>query len=182
MKRKKSRFWSFVLSFLPGCTEMYMGFMKTGISLMALFWGLVAIGTILNIGEVMYLTLIVWFYGFFHANNLAGLSQSEIEAMPDDYLFHVDALCGTGEKLTGSYRKIVSIILVVLGAGLCIRGVFGMMRGILPQVIIDMYYVICDYLPQLIVGVGIIAIGLTMIKGKKQELLEEFDYGRKEDN
>ncbi|MBQ2800619.1 MAG: hypothetical protein IJF03_04450 [Lachnospiraceae bacterium] len=182
MKRKKSRFWSFVLSFLPGCTEMYMGFMKTGISLMALFWGLVAIGTILNIGEVMYLTLIVWFYGFFHANNLAGLSQSEIEAMPDDYLFNVDGLCGTGEKLTGSYRKIVSIVLVVLGAGLCIRGVFGMMRGILPQVIIDMYYVICDYLPQLIVGVGIIAIGLTMIKGKKQELLEEFDYGRKEDN
>ena len=182
MKRKKSRFWSFVLSFLPGCTEMYMGFMKTGISLMALFWGLVAIGTILNIGEVMYLTLIVWFYGFFHANNLAGLSQSEIEAMPDDYLFNVDGLCGNGEKLTGSYRKIVSIVLVVLGAGLCIRGVFGMMRGILPQVIIDMYYVICDYLPQLIVGVGIIAIGLTMIKGKKQELLEEFDYGRKEDN
>lgn len=182
MKRKKSRFWSFVLSFLPGCTEMYMGFMKTGISLMALFWGLIAIGTILNIGEVMYLTLIVWFYGFFHANNLAGLSQSEIEAMPDDYLFNVDGLCGTGEKLTGNYRKIVSIVLVVLGAGLCIRGVFGMMRGILPQVIIDMYYVICDYLPQLIVGVGIIAIGLTMIKGKKQELLEEFDYGRKEDN
>jgi hypothetical protein len=161
---------------------MYMGFMKTGISLMVLFWGLIAMGTILNIGEVMYLTLIVWFYGFFHANNLAGLSQSEIETMPDDYLFQVDGLCGAGEKLTGSYRKIVSIVLIVLGAGLCIRGVFGMLREILPQVIIDMYYIICDYLPQMIVGVGIIAIGLTMIKGKKQELLEEFDYGRKEDN
>ena len=130
----------------------------------------------------MFLTLIVWFYGFFHANNLAGLSQSEIEMMPDEYLFHVDGLCGAGEKLTGSYRKIVSIVLIVLGSALCIRGVFGMLSGILPEFIMEMYYVLCDYLPQLIVGVGIIAIGLTMIKGKKQELLEEFDYGRKEDN
>lgn len=182
MKRKKSRFWSFCLSFLPGCSEMYMGFMKTGISLMALFWGLIAIATVLGIGEVMFLTLIVWFYGFFHANNLAGLSQAEIESMPDEYLFQLDGFCGAGEKLTGSYRKIVSIVLIVLGAGLSIRGIFGMMRGILPRIIVEMYYVICDYLPQLIVGVGIIAIGLTMIKGKKQELLEEFDYGRKEDN
>lgn len=182
MKRKKSRFWSFCLSFLPGCAEMYMGFMKKGISLMTLFWGAIAIATVLNIGEVMFLTLIVWFYGFFHANNLAGLTQAEIEAIPDDYLFHADSLWGAGEKLTGSYRKIVSIVLIVLGAGLLIRGIFGMMRGILPQVVVNMYYVICDYLPQMIVGVGIIAIGLTMIKGKKQELLEEFDYGRKEDD
>ena len=182
MKRKKSRFLSFLLSFLPGCTEMYMGFMKTGISLMAMFWGLIAIATLLNIGEIMFLVLIVWFYGFFHANNLAGLAQSEIEMLQDDYLFHVNSLGSVGEKLSGSYRKIVSIVLIVLGCILCIRGIFGIIRGILPHVIIEMYYMIGDYLPQLIVGVGIVAIGLTMIKGKKQELLEEFDYGREEDN
>ncbi len=182
MKRKKSRFWSFVLSFLPGCAEMYMGFMKTGISLMAMFWGLIAVATVLNIGEVMFIALIVWFYGFFHANNMAGLAQSELEMMKDDYLFHVEGLCGAGEKLTGSYRKIVSVVLIVLGCVLCIRGVFGMLRNFLPKVVIQMYYVLGDYLPQVIVGVGIVAIGLTMIKGKKQELLEEFDYGRKEND
>ncbi len=182
MKRKKSRFWSFVCSFLPGCAEMYMGFMKMGISLMALFWGLIALASVLNIGEITFLVVLVWFYGFFHANNLAGLSHAEIEMLQDDYLFHVEGLSNTGEKLTGSYRRIVSVVLIVLGCVLCIRGVFGMLRRFLPEVIINMYYALGDYLPQVIVGIGIVAVGLTMIKGKKQELLEEFDYGRKEDN
>lgn len=182
MKRRKSRFWSFVLSFLPGCTEMYMGFMKTGISLMAMFWGAIALASMLNIGELVFLTLMVWFYGFFHANNLAGLSQAEIDMLEDDYVIHVEGLYDTGRSLSQSYRKIVSLILIILGSVLCIRSIFGLVQRFLPEIIVKMYWAIGAYLPQMIVGVGIIAIGLTMIKGKKQELLEGYDYGREEDN
>ena len=37
--RKKQIFGRFALSFLPGCAEMYMGFMKMGLSLMTVFLG-----------------------------------------------------------------------------------------------------------------------------------------------
>ena len=40
--KKKSRFLSFCFSFLPGAAEMYMGFMKTGMSLMLVFFLLIA--------------------------------------------------------------------------------------------------------------------------------------------
>lgn len=180
MKRKKSRFWSFCFSFLPGAAEMYMGFMKTGLSLMGIFFGITAIAVMLNIGEIMFLTVIAWFYAFFHANNLAGLSQAELECVEDKFLFHVEGLSQAGSNLTGSYRKIVALVLVVLGGVLCIKGCFGIIGRFLPEVIRDIYYTILSYLPQVIVGVGIVAMGMTMIKGKKKELLEEFEDGRDE--
>ena len=37
MKKKKNRFLLFCFSFLPGAGEMYLGFMKTGISLLSIF-------------------------------------------------------------------------------------------------------------------------------------------------
>ena len=39
MTKKKSGFWTFIFSLLPGAAEMYMGFMKMGVSLMGLFFG-----------------------------------------------------------------------------------------------------------------------------------------------
>ena len=37
MTHKKSSFWRFLFSLIPGAGEMYMGFLKMGTSLMALF-------------------------------------------------------------------------------------------------------------------------------------------------
>lgn len=37
MRKKKNAFMTFVFSFIPGCAEMYWGFMKNGVSLLALF-------------------------------------------------------------------------------------------------------------------------------------------------
>lgn len=181
MKKKKSRFLSFCFSLLPGCAEMYMGFMKSGISLLVLFWGTIAISAILNIGEIMFITLIVWFYGFFHGNNLAGLSQEELNMQEDSYLFGFDDIKEKSAALSHSYRKIISYVLIFFGIVLCIRSFFGMLREILPDIIIRIYDIIGYYTPQFIVGIGIIAIGVTMIRGKKQELLEEHDYGREKD-
>ena len=38
MSRKKSKGWTFICSLLPGAGEMYMGFMKQGVSIMGLFF------------------------------------------------------------------------------------------------------------------------------------------------
>ena len=42
-QQKKGKFLTFMFSFIPGAAEMYMGFMKMGVSLMALFFLCVAI-------------------------------------------------------------------------------------------------------------------------------------------
>ena len=36
--KKKNKFFTFLCSFLPGAAEMYMGFMKMGISLLVVFF------------------------------------------------------------------------------------------------------------------------------------------------
>ena len=41
MTKKKSGFLAFCFSLLPGAGEMYMGFMKHGVGIMALFWLLI---------------------------------------------------------------------------------------------------------------------------------------------
>lgn len=37
MTRKKRGFWTFCFSLIPGAGEMYLGFMKRGLSMMCLF-------------------------------------------------------------------------------------------------------------------------------------------------
>ena len=48
MTNKKNRLITFFVSLIPGAGEMYLGFYKTGVSIMSLFWGTIALfGTLL---------------------------------------------------------------------------------------------------------------------------------------
>ena len=49
MPTQKRGFWLFIFSLIPGAGEMYMGFFKQGISIMTLFWGIVAISGRMNL-------------------------------------------------------------------------------------------------------------------------------------
>lgn len=173
MKKKKSRFWSFWLSFVPGCVEMYMGFLKRGVSMFALFVGIIAVATFLNIGELMFIDVIVWVYAFFSARNLVHLEDSEIAMLQDDYLFHVDEMGSLRSKLAGKYRGIVAILLILFGSVMLLRVMYRMLEGLLPNIVISFLWSLSYYLPQLVIGVGIVALGMWLIRGKKQELLED---------
>ena len=64
--KKKSKFVTFCFSLLPGAAEMYMGFMKMGVSLMSLFFLIIMLGMLMNQGIIVMAGIVVWFYGFFH--------------------------------------------------------------------------------------------------------------------
>ena len=68
---------------------MYMGFMKMGLSLMSMFFGIIVAASIFELGPLAVLAVIAWFYSFFHVHNLAGLSDEEFYAVEDEYLFHL---------------------------------------------------------------------------------------------
>ena len=77
---KKSRLFSLLCACWPGAGEMYLGFYKTGASVMTLFLGGVALGASL-FPPLFYLTPVVWFFSFFHTNNLNTMADEEFYAL-----------------------------------------------------------------------------------------------------
>ena len=50
MTNKKNAFWRFIFSLMPGAGEMYMGFLKMGVSIMGLFLLIAFIASSLGLG------------------------------------------------------------------------------------------------------------------------------------
>jgi hypothetical protein len=169
MIRKKNNFFTFIFSLLPGAGQMYLGFMKRGLSLMACFFFVILIGAWLNIGPFLLLLPLVWFYSFFDTHNLRSMPDDEFYAMEDNYLFLSDLPKDKIILLQGKYRNIVAIALIILGFSILWNNIYEIFQRLLPIYLIRVGY----YLPQFVVGVAIILLGAYLIRGKKIELTRE---------
>lgn len=172
MISKKNAFWRVICSLLPGAGEMYMGFMKMGLSLMTLFFSIVMVASIIEIGPLMLIGAIVWFFSFFHVHNLAGMPDEEFYALEDKYLFDV----GEGlfpNHMTQTCRNTIAAVLIITGIVLTLRGMGSMLIDFLPDEVYWLYHALLNRIPQLAVGIAIIVLGVHMIQGKKQQLDEE---------
>lgn len=170
MTQKKSKFWTFLFSFIPGAGEMYMGFMKMGLSLMGMFMLIIAVSTLLEFGALMFVAAIAWFYSFFHVHNVASLPDEEFYALEDNYLFNFIESEQQGKALIQTYRQVIAIALIVVGVVMSWQGFFRMLSQYIPE---SLYYIIRDIgyrIPQIVVGLAIIVLGVKMISGKKQQL------------
>lgn len=174
MTRKKNGFLTFIFSFLPGAGEMYMGFFKQGISIMTVFFMLIAISSWMNIGPLMYVLPVLWFYSFFHAHNLHSLPDDEFYAVEDKYLF--DFQDDTFKTLLsgGKGRMIIAVGLILIG----ISALWNIFMDILTRgleylgIEVGWLYEVTYKLPQCAIAVAIIILGIYLIKGKKKKLEE----------
>jgi putative Mn2+ efflux pump MntP len=178
---KKSRFVSFCLSLIPGAAQMYMGFMKMGLSILVVFFAVIAVADMLNLSLLAYLAIIIWIYSFFHANNLASLDDDEFARIEDNFIFGADELAKTrisAEK----YRKYLGIGLIVFGImllwNITLRWVFPYMADFLPDYLSNIFWRFRNLVPQLVVGIVVIGIGMKMLRGKQKNLPD--DEQRKE--
>lgn len=173
--KKKSRFLTFCFSLLPGAGEMYMGFMKAGVSLMLLFVFAIMIPVFLRLDELVVLAVVVWFYSFFHANHLASLNDEEFAKVEDQYLYGLDTLSG-GKDFVAKYRKWVAVILILVGSLLLWNSVMDLLRDLLrntlPSVIYNVLNKVGYFIPRVLAAVLIIVAGGKMIGGRKQQLAE----------
>ncbi|MGN1180267.1 MAG: hypothetical protein ACI4SD_03550 [Suilimivivens sp.] len=167
--KKKSKFLTFCFSLIPGAGEMYMGFMRMGVSLMLLFILSLLIPSVLRLDSFTVVAIVVWFYGFFHANHLVSLSDEEFDGVKDEYLLGVGALA-EGRDFVAKYHKWVAGILIVAGVLLLWNTFTDIAYRFLPQVISDTMRVIGNYAPRILVAVAIIFIGVKMIQGRKEQL------------
>jgi len=173
--KKKNRFLTFCFSMLPGAAEMYMGFMKTGLSLMSLFFLIIAVTSIFNGGILAAFVIVVWCYGFFHANHLAGLTDEEFAEIKDEYLFGMNTFTD-GKNFVNKYQKWIAVFLIFAGVCFLWDSAANMIYDIVPEnyrIIATVMWRIGDYIPKLLAGVAVIVIGIRLICGKKAQLSEE---------
>ena len=164
MRRKKSKFLTFIFSLLPGAGEMYMGFMKMGVSLMAEFFGIIFLATVTEVSQLLLIDIILWFYAFFHVHSIAGASDEEFSRLEDKYLIPLyESNPGRQSKMM---RRFCSSVLIVLGAFMLWNMGIKMLGSIL-------YLPGVEYVPKVLVAVGLIVLGIVMIQGKKEALDQE---------
>lgn len=67
---------------------MYMGFMKSGFSLMLVFFTVLIIPTLISLPTLfMIFALLVWFFSFFHARNLISCPDEEFDKQEDKFIW-----------------------------------------------------------------------------------------------
>ena len=144
MVSKKNGFFRFLWSFIPGAGEMYMGFMKQGVTLMAVFAGIIAVAIAMNMVFFFFPLPIIWFYSFFHVHNLASMSDEDFYAQEDNPLFDWK-----------DYNLAVDIV-------------WDFLRILnFPW---RLWNQITYCVPQLVVSLLMIYFGVYLIRGKKKEL------------
>ena len=171
-QQKNSKFFTFMFSFIPGAAEMYMGFMKQGVSLMAIF--VVSVGGMGCVNGLEYFfipaAILIWFYGFFHARNLAALPQENFDAQEDCFIWEGFLEEKNFKISSPTIRKWVAGILMVLGIVLLWDNFSTIIYELIPNRYWNVVYPIMNRVPQVVIAVLIITIGFKLMAGKKEEL------------
>ena len=177
--RKKNNFLTFLFSFIPGAAEMYMGYMKNGVSLLAAFFvPLMITGMFYSRDYLGFVSVIVYVFGFFHARNIATAPDEEFEAFEDKYFWEEF----TDRRIINIPNKTVkkwsAIILIFLG----VSGIWGIISENIMEAFsllnmsegfYSMAETIIDTIPSLAFSILVIVAGVMLIRGKKKELVEE---------
>jgi hypothetical protein len=179
MIRKKSSFLTFCFSFLPGAGQMYMGFMKRGVSLMSAFFLLIFLSSWLHLGPLMFAIPVVWFYAFFDTFNLRSTPDDEFYALEDSYILFPEF--SKSKVLESKYRNVFALALIVIGFAILWNNLYDLFSRFMPEELKNIIYRFGYYFPQLLIGFAIIALGLYLIRGKKKELDSVNDLRQLED-
>ena len=169
MKERKKGLFLFVTSCIPGCGQMYQGYMNRGLSLTLLFFGLVAVTVLLYFEALFFLLFPVWLYSYFDSYNLRARAE---RGAPEDDVF----LFGLGEtdseKLSTLLRKRHSLfgwVLVAMGVYLLYDRLVHSFASLFWQYehLSWLYDLLVYDVPRLAVSFAVIALGLWFIRGPK---------------
>lgn len=178
MTRKKGKLLTFLWSLIPGAGEMYLGFFKQGISLMALFAIILGLSGFLQLSILSFLTPIIWFYSFFHTNNLNSLPDDEFYALEDDFLIHWSDITDNKAAIK-KYRKLLAICLIFFGVSILWNNFSHLLFWyLLPSLNIsgpfeELLRFIARSIPQAVIAIAVIVAGIFLIRGKYEELTHD---------
>ncbi len=171
VQKKKNKTLTFLCSLLPGAAEMYMGFMKNGLTLMLIFFASFMLPTVIGAGDIFIaLVFVVWFYGFFHARNIANSDDEAFAQLKDKYIW--EEFSGkTGIRLDSSKaNKWIAAILIIIGASALWNNIADIAVRYIPESAWNEIYPIISAVPGLIFAILVIIAGIMLIKGKKESI------------
>lgn len=169
---RKSRILTFLFGLMPGAGQMYLGYMKRGVSLMSMFFMLIFLAGFLNISFLLFLLPIIWFYAFFDTMNLRSMSY---EFLPhDDFLLHFDSI--QSGALSGFFRRrhlFGGILLVFLGIYILLHNT--LLPFLYQAFNLDLYWLF-DGIPTFAIAIVIIWLGIHLIRGTAHPKAIEDSY------
>lgn len=169
--KKKSGFFTFIFSFLPGAAEMYTGFSKMGFSIMLIFFLSAIVSEIVPV--LSYLTILIWFCGFFHARNIASMDQDALEEMEDNFIWDDMERVSSIRPIKfaeRSAKNITAAILIFFGIYILWDNFSDMIYMLIPDSLWNRLYPVISSIPEIVIAIVIIIIGVKLIRGKKEEL------------
>jgi hypothetical protein len=169
MESKRNKFLTIIFSLLPGAGHMFMGFMKMGISLMAVFFFTIFLSSFFHTGEFLLILPIIWFYAFFHSINIAYCSDEDFSLLKDEYLFSLDKIMKVDKDLFKKRKLFAGILLILFGAYVVWDNIIENLSNVIPQAVYLPIYNILQFAPKMIIGIAIIFIGIRLIVEKKRE-------------
>ena len=172
---RKSRILTFLFGRWPGAGQMYLGYMKRGISLMLAFCFVFAVSGVLGLGIFAFILPVIWFYAFFDTLNLRSMSY---EFLPhDDFLFHLDSL--NVRKVTEFFQRrhlLGGILLIALGVYILLYNIVLPYLAAYFSINLYPFFSFFSDLPALILAVVIILLGLRLIRESIPHKAIEDDY------
>lgn len=176
--RRKSGLLTFCCGLVPGMGQMYLGYMKRGLSLMLVFGGVVFVAALLNLGLLCILLPIIWAYSLFDTFNLRNQTPEEAAQNPDDFLLDPKSLAGE------NWAKFVEKRHTLFGWLLIFIGAYSLYNAYLRPLLWDLYNTfdllwlraLLDDIPTLVVAILVIALGLYLVKGPAKPEAPAEDY------
>jgi len=175
MTRQKSKFLNFFVSMMPGAGQMYLGFLKRGVSIMLYFFASIAIIFISRIEEIAFISVVIAFFAFFDSISLNGMPPEAFAQKRDGYL----ALDSIGFPLIKKEKTPI-----YFGWFLVIVGLIAVWSIVVPSAIDSVYqnealyytlWNIYHLTPRVVVCLIAIIGGFTLI-GKKKKAIKKSDH------
>lgn len=174
MTRQRNKFANFLISFAPGCGQMFMGFLKRGISFTFYFCCCIALIVATNMTIFIVPMILVYIYAFFDSMQLNWLPVEQFQEQNDGY-FVPDKF---GKRVDNrKIAKIIGIALIFVGliifANTVGSALYRTFSEYLSESIVNFIYNAIRLFPSLVICVVTIIVGIRLIVGRKKELLEE---------
>ena len=174
--KRKGGLLLFIASCIPGCGQMYQGYMKRGVSLLGMACLVIALASILNLGELAIFLPLLWLFAFFDAYNIHGQTEEQAAENPDRYLYGLSAM--DSRKIAALCRgrhSLIGWVLVAMGVYALYSMVVNRLTNFLPEHLWWLRELLYYDMPRVLTAIVILALGVWFIRGPKSQQ-EEQDF------
>ena len=156
--RKKSKFLTFIFSFLPGLGHMYLGLTKQGIQLMGTFFLAAYLADFIGIGFFTIFLPIIWFYSMFDVLHKVEVNE-EVEDTDMPFIKWIE-----NKGVFQIHSKVPGIILVVIGLIIIFQKI------LIPVIVRYVGYEFMEYSKMILVSFLCIFAGMKLLAGTKENI------------